>query len=438
MHLGGDPVGLVLGQAAVRVPAAVGGRRQQVGERVDVGGGPGVELVVPARGQVGPVVRDVPAGVGIGRDDGVAAVGCELDGHGVPLVVDSGRGRGATAAVSPGPRGPTAAARPWRWRRPGRGAARPARVEVVADDEPAVLHPLDREPPELVEVDHVGRTAGGGQGRLELGEGGARCRRAGPHPGQLGGPVALGLPQPGLEQAARRVEDGGPQLRPLGQELVGQGLGEAADRRLGRGVDRGVGHRCDAAVARRRGHHHARLARGDHPRDEGQDAVGRAEDVDPEAPAPVVGLLLPRVAAAARGDPGVVPQDVAGTELVVDGVGQRLDARRRPTRRSPRPGRRPGRTARPRCARAPAPRCRRSPPGRPRRAGRRRCPGRCRPPRRSPPPPCPTDRPRRSPRSRVGARPDRCPLMVAHARPPPSRTVRRSDAGAARDAGRTT
>ena len=70
--LGRDAVGLGLGQAPVAVPAAVGDGREQVGERVHVLGRPGVELVVPAAGQVGPVVLDVAAGVAVGRDDGVA------------------------------------------------------------------------------------------------------------------------------------------------------------------------------------------------------------------------------------------------------------------------------------------------------------------------------------------------------------------------------
>ena len=83
-HLGGNAVGLVLGQAPVRVPAAVGGGCLQVGIRVDVSGRPYIELVVPLRRQIRPVVGDVTAGMGVGADDGVAAVGCELDRHGVP------------------------------------------------------------------------------------------------------------------------------------------------------------------------------------------------------------------------------------------------------------------------------------------------------------------------------------------------------------------
>ena len=71
-HLGRDAVGLGLGQAPVAVPAAVGDRREEVGEGVDVLGRPGVELVVPAAGQIGPVVLDVAAGVAVGRDDRVA------------------------------------------------------------------------------------------------------------------------------------------------------------------------------------------------------------------------------------------------------------------------------------------------------------------------------------------------------------------------------
>ena len=72
---------------------------------------------------------------------------------------------------------------------------------------------------------------------------------------------------------------------------------------------------------------HPRLAAGDHARHEGQHAVGRPEHVDAEAPPPVVRLLFPRVAAAARRHAGVVPQHVAGAELAEDRVGERLDRR---------------------------------------------------------------------------------------------------------------
>ena len=57
-NLGGDSVGLVLGQPAVAVPAPVGGGGQEVGERIDVAGGPAVEVVMPVAGQVGPVVDE--------------------------------------------------------------------------------------------------------------------------------------------------------------------------------------------------------------------------------------------------------------------------------------------------------------------------------------------------------------------------------------------
>ena len=59
-------------QPAGRVPAAVGRRRLQVGEGVDVGRGPGVELVVPLRGQVVPVLVELGPGVAVRGDDGVA------------------------------------------------------------------------------------------------------------------------------------------------------------------------------------------------------------------------------------------------------------------------------------------------------------------------------------------------------------------------------
>ncbi len=201
---------------------------------------------------------------------------------------------------------------------------RPARSRSWADHEASLLHALHREPAQLGQVHGIGGAPGRGQRRLELDESGARCRGAGPLAGQGRGAVSLGLPQPGLEQPARRVEDGGRQLGLLGDELVGQGLGEAADGRLGRGVDRGVGNRRDPAVARRGGHHHARLVRGDHPGHEGQHPVGSSEDVHPEAPPPVVRLLVPGITAAAGGHAGVVPQQMTRPVLIEDQIGQRL------------------------------------------------------------------------------------------------------------------
>ena len=77
-------------------------------------------------------------------------------------------------------------------------------VQVVADHEPPLLDASDGEATQLGEVDGVGGAPGGGQCRLELGEGGARCREGGASGGPVGlGPVALGLPQAGLEQTAR-------------------------------------------------------------------------------------------------------------------------------------------------------------------------------------------------------------------------------------------
>ncbi len=128
-HLGGDPVGVVLGQAPVGVPAAVGGRRQQVGERVDVGGGPGVELVVPPAGQVGPVVGDVAAGVGVGADDRVAAVRCRARWSWGP----PGGGRCSWRwPVRPVRRGRRAAARPAAMASARACSSGPGTVEVVA------------------------------------------------------------------------------------------------------------------------------------------------------------------------------------------------------------------------------------------------------------------------------------------------------------------
>ncbi len=108
--LGRDAVGLGLGQAPVAVPAAVGDRRDQIGVRVHVLGGPGVEFVVPPAGQVRPIVLDVAAGVAVGRDDRVALPCLRGRGHQV---------RAAGGAVR------------LRWRRPGGGAwTRPPRVRT--------------------------------------------------------------------------------------------------------------------------------------------------------------------------------------------------------------------------------------------------------------------------------------------------------------------
>ena len=70
-HLGVTPSCSAPARRRVAVPVAVRGRREQVGERVLVGGGPRVELVVPARREVRLVVEQVGAGVPVDRDDRV-------------------------------------------------------------------------------------------------------------------------------------------------------------------------------------------------------------------------------------------------------------------------------------------------------------------------------------------------------------------------------
>ena len=72
-HLGDDALRLRLLQPALAVPVAVRGRRQQIGEGIDVGVGPGVELVVPARREVRLVLTQLGAGVPVDRDDRVPA-----------------------------------------------------------------------------------------------------------------------------------------------------------------------------------------------------------------------------------------------------------------------------------------------------------------------------------------------------------------------------
>ena len=111
-HLRGDPVGVELGQPALAVPVAVGRGGQQIAERVRVAGRPPVELVVPGRGQIRPVVEQVGAGVAVRGDDGVALGQLGAGAH----------------EVSPFRSGRGEEARPWRWRRRERGATtRPRR-----------------------------------------------------------------------------------------------------------------------------------------------------------------------------------------------------------------------------------------------------------------------------------------------------------------------
>ena len=127
-HLGRDAVGFGLGQASVAVPVAVGDRRQQVGERIDVLGGPGVELVVPAVGQVRPVVLDVASGVAVGRNRRC-----------------SGRTRARWPSSTQRRRRQLSRLRS---RRPG-GAALRRLLEPVADDEVTPLDALHAETAEL-------------------------------------------------------------------------------------------------------------------------------------------------------------------------------------------------------------------------------------------------------------------------------------------------
>ncbi len=182
-HLGGDPVGVVLGQAPVRVPAAVGGGRQQVGERVDVGGGPGVELVVPAAtpGRAGS--RRGPPPRGRRRRSpctcGRARARCSSGPPAHPAWSHPSHGTDhASRSSADGGSAPL---------RDGVGPGveqRAGAVEIVADHEPSLLHALDGEASELVEVDGVGRAPGGGQGCLELGERRARVPADGVVPGR--------------------------------------------------------------------------------------------------------------------------------------------------------------------------------------------------------------------------------------------------------------
>ena len=88
--LGGDAVRLVLSQAPVGIPVAVRGRCQEICKWIHVALGPRVELVVPARSEVRPVVRDVSPGVSVGGDDGVPAIRFQRRRQAIPSSADGG------------------------------------------------------------------------------------------------------------------------------------------------------------------------------------------------------------------------------------------------------------------------------------------------------------------------------------------------------------
>ena len=67
-----DAVGLQRRHAHRAVPVAVGVVVGEVAERVDVAVGPGVELVVVLRVEIGAVIAQIGAGVAIAGDDDVS------------------------------------------------------------------------------------------------------------------------------------------------------------------------------------------------------------------------------------------------------------------------------------------------------------------------------------------------------------------------------
>ena len=101
-----------------------------------------------------------------------------------------------------------------------------------------------------------------------------------------------------------------PIREPMRAELVMQAFGERHDRGLRRRVDRGARHGDDAAIRRRRVDDVPILAVLDHVRQEHVDAVGDAEHVDAEGPAPVVRRVEPQLGFGRRSDAGVVAQHV--------------------------------------------------------------------------------------------------------------------------------
>ena len=70
-HLGDDALRLGLLEPPSAVPVAVRGRREQIGERIDVRVRPGVELVVPTRREIRLVRAQLGAGVTVDGDHGV-------------------------------------------------------------------------------------------------------------------------------------------------------------------------------------------------------------------------------------------------------------------------------------------------------------------------------------------------------------------------------
>gem|GEM_PF-2087812 len=188
------------------------------------------------------------------------------------------------------------------------------RVEVAGDDVLTARDRVDHELAELVEVGDLHVLAGLLEDVLHLVEGHplAPGRRADAL--ELVGTVTLRREEPGVHQPTRRVQDRRSEQRPVLHEVVMERLGEAAHRSLRCRIDRCGGYRRETPVPRRSVDDLPRLPRLDHSRHELADTDAHAEDVDAEAPAPVVGLHLPRLAAAPRGDARVVEEEVAAPE----------------------------------------------------------------------------------------------------------------------------
>jgi hypothetical protein len=149
-------------------------------------------------------------------------------------------------------------------------------------------HPL----PELVECH--GRSPGAFTGALEVNR-----------------PVPGSCVEPGVHQPARGVEDRCPHRNGLAQQIELQGLDETAHGCFGCRVHRCGGHRRESPVTRRGHDHLGWLTYLQHPWHELAHSDTHTEDVHPEAPAPVIRLLLPGQTTTTRGDPGVEEQQIA-------------------------------------------------------------------------------------------------------------------------------
>ena len=187
------PSALELGQPATAVPVAVGVGALQILVGDLVGGGPGVEVVVVALRQIGPVVEQVAAPVAVGRDQDVVVV--RVHPPVVPFSVSAVTLTSVAAGLrSPDPR--SVKGRPARPR--GVRTELVARSDVAPHGSPKAARPF-RADPACTSRRHrrgrpPGRRAGGSLGPdhapsgRRAGRGGDRHLLARGQPRRVGGP----------------------------------------------------------------------------------------------------------------------------------------------------------------------------------------------------------------------------------------------------------